>query len=194
MTTFLVLGGVGVVLLLVSLVVGDLFDLDFGGDFEIGGFDTDIFSTAGIAGLVGGFGFGGALALEWTGLIWAAIGIGLVVGLILAFVAGSLTARLKRDYPGAGASTKALVGSEADVLAPIPADGYGQVRLSHAGHRVTLNAKSDEQIAAGERVWVSAVLSPTAVQVGRVGSPLELPGQPPEPGPDPGSGEAPSGR
>ena len=174
MIYFLVIGAAGVVLLLVSLIFGDFFDFDADFDFEIGGFDTDILSTAGIAGLIGGFGFGGAAALDLTGMMPVAIGVGLVVGFILAWVASWLTKKLKQEDPNAGAPTNALVGREANVLSPIPANGYGQIRLSHGGHRVTLNAKSETPIAAGERVWVSGVISPTAVEVSRVDAPPEL--------------------
>ena len=51
MTTFLIIGAVGVALLLAALVIGDVLDGLLGS--AEGVFDSDVFSTAGLAGLVG---------------------------------------------------------------------------------------------------------------------------------------------
>ena len=96
MTVFFVIGGVGIALLLLALLIGDVLDGALGLD-GLEGFnalDADVFSTAGIAGLLGGFGFAGAIGLELTGLMPVAIVLGLVVGALLGWGAGKLTALL----------------------------------------------------------------------------------------------------
>lgn len=179
MTTFLVIGGAGVVLLVLALVLGDLLDGAMEGPDLGGMLDSDIFSTAGIAGLVGGFGFGGAIALSLVDITWLAVIVGLAVGVLLGMGAGWLTRRLKVEDPADQMSTQHLVGRPANVVSPVPDDGYGQIRLSYGGHRVTLNARSVVPIESGARVWVTQVLSPTAVEVSPI-EPFAL---------DPGPGE-----
>lgn len=164
MTVLLIIGAVGIVLLLVALIVGDLLEGVLGVD-AIAGFDSDVFSTAGIAGLLGGFGFGGALGLAVSGQMWVGILVGAVVGMTLGWGAGRLTRLLRRQGSGAAPSTSSLVGAEALVLTAIPDQGYGQVRLRHGGHTMTLNAKAPVPLDAGMRVWVSGVLSATSVEV-----------------------------
>ncbi|WP_316669362.1 hypothetical protein [uncultured Propionibacterium sp.] len=163
MTTFLIIGGAGVVLLGIALVVGDVLDGVLGS--AEGLFDSDVFSTAGLAGLVGGFGFGGAIGLGVSGLTPVGVLTGLLLGIALAYGSTRLTRVLRHQGSSNTVRTDSLVGSEASVITAIPADGYGQVRLSHNGHLVTISACSTTAIGAGERVWISEVLTPTAVGV-----------------------------
>lgn len=170
MTTFFVIGGVGIVLLVVALVVGDLLDgaLDLDGIFDIdalAGLDSDIFSTAGIAGLLGGFGFGGAIGLALTNMTWAAIAVGVVVGVLLGWMAGKLTAMLRKQGSDVAPSTASLVGVEARVITAVPESGFGQIRVRYQGHTHTLNARAPIALDAGTRVWISEVLSATSVEV-----------------------------
>jgi len=156
--TFLVIGGVGVALLLVSLVLGDLLD----GVLEFG---CDLFSSAALAGFLGAFGFGGALAHEATDNLAAATGIGVVAGLVVGAGAGWASARLKQGGDEANVRTGDLAGSTATVLSAIPAGGYGEVTVVVAGHITKLNARSSEPLTAGTSVTITGVLSATAVQV-----------------------------
>ena len=170
MTTFFVIGGIGIVLLVVALVVGDILEgaLDFDGMFDLdalAGFDSDIFSTAGIAGLLGGFGFGGAIGLALTDIVWAAIAVGLVVGVALGWMAGKLTSLLRKQGSDVAPNTNSLVGAEALVITAVPESGYGQIRVNYQGHTHTLNARSPIPLDADTRVWVSQVLSATSVEV-----------------------------
>ena len=167
MTVFFVIGGVGIVLLLLALLVGDVLEgaLGFDGIDSLNALDSDVFSTAGIAGLLGGFGFGGALGLALTDTVWVAILVGLVVGTLLGWMAGKLTGLLRRQGSGAAPRTNSLIGVEALVITAIPDDGYGQVRLRQDGHTHTLNAKAPVALDAGTRVWISGVLSATSVEV-----------------------------
>lgn len=167
MTVFFVIGGIGIVLLVVALVLGDVMEGVFGFDGidSIGALDSDIFSTAGVAGLLGGFGFGGAIGLATTGMMAAAIGIGLVVGIALGWMAGKLTGLLRKQGTDVAPSTNSLIGVEALVITAVPEQGYGQIRVRHGGHTYTLNAKAPVALDTGARVWVSGVLSATSVEV-----------------------------
>jgi len=161
-TTFLIIGVVGLGLLLVSLVIGDLLD-----GFLDGALDADWFSTAAIGGFVSAFGFGGALAVGPLGTI-PAIGIGALGGALFAWFTLWLTRLLKEDHTDAAPSGEAAVGLDAAVITTIPADGFGVVRVALGGHTVTYNAKApdtDEAITPGTAVHVTGVLSPTAVTV-----------------------------
>ena len=167
MTVFFVIGGIGITLLLVALFVGDVLEgaLGFDGIDSLNALDSDLFSTAGIAGLLGGFGFAGAIGLVTTGSMLVAIIAGLVTGIALGWMAGKLTRVLRRQGSDVAPNTSALIGLEAHVITAVPDGGYGQVRLRHAGHTYTLNAKAPVALDAGSRVWISGVLSATSVEV-----------------------------
>lgn len=167
MSVFFVIGGIGIVLLVLALLLGDLLESVFSFDALDGldALDTDVLSTAGIAGLLGGFGFGGALGLALTQSMLIAIVVGVVIGVLLGWMAGKLTSLLRRQGSDVAPSTKSLIGVEALVVTAVPDSGYGQVRINHGGHTYTMNAKAAVALDTGTRVWVSGVLSATSVEV-----------------------------
>lgn len=162
---FLVLGGVGLVLVLLGLVVGELGDL--------GGLDADgPFSLPALAAFVGGLGFAGAgtaalLPGEWptaaVGLTAAAIGAG--VALPLAYGALRFAAALHRMPTAATLTRGDLLGSHGVVVARVPAAGYGEVRLQVGGHQLKYSATSDAPLPAGTPVYVVDAPSDTSVHV-----------------------------
>lgn len=160
MTFFLVVGGVGIVLLLIALVLGDIF-----GGHELGILDSDVFSTAAVAGFLGAFGFGGAATLSIVGVTFIAVLVGIALGLAFGWGAVKLTRAFKSAEKSDAFSTNQLIGADAVVITDIPADGYGEIRLSARGHVTKLNARAETPIPAGSRVWVSGVLTATAVEV-----------------------------
>lgn len=173
---FLIIGGIGLVILVLALVLGDFLDLSV--PFE-GMLDNDIFSVATISAFVGAFGFGGAIAQEIFSTLFIAIPIAVVMGVLFSWFTIWLTRALKNSATGTSVNTKSLVGREAKVLTAIPEDGYGQVFLSVNGHRSKYSAKSEFAIESGTSVWISQVLSATAVMVQPThplggGDPLEL--------------------
>lgn len=165
MTVFLALGALGVVLLLVALVLGDVLD----GALE--GLSAGFFSTEALAAFLGALGFGGAIALEVTGSTSLAVVIGLVLGVVL----GAAAARASRFLHGTGETdtvrTADMVEKIGRVVSDIPEGGFGTVSISVAGHLTRLNARSSVAVPAGTEVSVTQVISPTAVQV----EPLFLP-------------------
>lgn len=160
MTTFLVIGGVGVVLLLVALLVGDHVDgvLD-----SLGG--GEWFTGAALAGFLGALGFVGALTLGLTGNVLIASVIGVMSGLTLGAGVGWITVRLRDSGQNDVVRTSSLVGREGTVVSDIPEDGYGEISIVNAGQPLKVNARSAGPVATGTPVTVTDVLSPTAVHV-----------------------------
>ncbi|GAB2773504.1 hypothetical protein GCM10027020_28490 [Nocardioides salsibiostraticola] len=176
MTTFLILGIVGLLLLTASLLLGDLFDGVLDGLFDA--LAGDIFSTAVIGAFVSAFGFGGAIAVGsgLPGLV--AIPIGIASGVGFGWFAVWLT-RLIRDGGSDGTPhTSDVLGRDGTVISPIPADGYGTVRVLLGGHVLRLNARADRPLDTGVEIHVTNILSPTAVDVAPLWDQIELPSSP----------------
>ena len=160
MLAFLIIGGIGVVLLLVSLVVGDLL----GSVLDVFGGGADWLLGA-VAGFLGAFGFAGAIILGSTDVMLFAVLGGLVAGLVIGALAAVATRYLQRDDADSTVRTAALVGLNGIVINDIPAQGYGEISVVVAGHLTKLNARCPEPLPAGHAVIIDAVLSPTSVSV-----------------------------
>ena len=160
MTVFLVIGAVGLVVLLLSLLLGELFD---------GVFDAlpgDVLSTSVVAGFLAAFGFAGGLAEGALGTA-AAVLVGLVAGVAVGGGAGWLTRGLSRMRTDETPARESLVGLPGTVVTQVPSQGYGEVSVTVAGHLTKLNARADEVLFVGTPVTVTATLSPTSVMVVR---------------------------
>jgi membrane protein implicated in regulation of membrane protease activity len=161
---FLVVGALGLSVLLLSLVVGEVGDL--AGDAD------GPFSVPALAALLGGVGFGGAAtaSLLPDGLPDAGRAlVALVAGLLLAVPLAWAVVRLSRglrDMPTAETLTRHhLVGTQGVVVSDVPSPGYGEVRLVLAGQQLKFAARSDSPLRAGTPVYVVEALSETAVHV-----------------------------
>ncbi|MDN5744038.1 MAG: hypothetical protein L0H31_02830 [Nocardioidaceae bacterium] len=165
MSVFLVLGIVGLLVLTLSLVAGDLLD----GIFDA--LEGDVISTAVIGGFVSAFGFGAAAA-DGAGLpMPAALAIGVGAGVGVGWFAWWLT-RLVKDGPSdATISIEHCVGQVGHVITDIPAQGYGVVRVAVGGHTLQFNASAHQAIESGTKVNVVGVRSPTAVSVTEIWQP-----------------------
>jgi len=160
--TFLVIGSIGVVLLAASLFLGDVL--------HIGHPDADgPFSVPAIAAFVGAFGFGGAIAAALTSGGALALVIGLLAGVGIAFPTAwgtMLLARAASRMRTDATPTKGhLIGRLGVVVTPIPAEGYGEVRVVIGGQPVKLNARSDKPVALGARIFVIEAPTDTSVVV-----------------------------
>jgi membrane protein implicated in regulation of membrane protease activity len=180
---FLIIGGFALLLLLLSLLGGGHLHL---GHFHVGhlqlghlhlghapaghaGSGAEL-SLPVIAGFLGAFGFGGAIVeslLPDQG--GAGLLIAVVVGLLAAVPAGWLAGRLVNAAMNmstdATLSSNDLVGTVGVVITPVPVGGYGEVRLSVAGQQLKFNARADQPLALGTRVFVIEVPTPTSVLV-----------------------------
>ncbi|MFQ1004127.1 NfeD family protein [Modestobacter sp. SSW1-42] len=161
---FLAVGGLGLLVLVVSLLAGELGDL--------GHADADgPFSVPAIAAFLGGIGFGGAAAsallpeLPGPATVLLALVAGLVVALPLAAGAVRLSAAL-RDMPTEPTLTAArLLGAQGVVISRVPPGGFGEVRLAVAGQQLKYHARSDVPLPAGTPVYVVDVPTETSVHV-----------------------------
>jgi len=144
-TVFLVIGGIGLVVLLASLVFGDIFE-----SFDIGegGFSG---IAAGVGAVV--FGASGVIALaQDLSTLWAyVIGAGFAV---VAFLVAQLT--IKRLSETEDAPPPALDGAFGVTTATTGPSG-GEVRLEGVRDLEARLAWADEELAAGTRVVVVGV-------------------------------------
>ena len=172
MTTYLILGIVGLVVLGVSLLVGDVLDGLLGGALD--GLGGDWFSTEVVGGFVSALGFGGAIAVSAGAPGPIALAVGLVVGTAFAWMAAKLTRLVRGAGTDEAPAAADVVGHQGVVLSAIPDDGFGTIRVYVGGHTLRYNASADLGLEAGSQVHVTSVLSPTAVTVAPMWS--ELPG------------------
>lgn len=161
MTVFLGIGLIGIVLLTLSLVFGEVFD------GALGSFDSDWISGAAGSAFISAFGFGGAVVVGAGGTV-VAIAAGIVSGALFAWFAGWLVRLLRGGGTDETPGPQDAVGHEASVVTGIPADGFGVVTVRVGGHLLRFNASADVALEAGTPVHVTAVLSPTAVSVAPV--------------------------
>lgn len=142
MTIFIVLGAIGLGLLLVSLVFGDLLDIDGG-----------LISIPGIAVALVVFGASGALTSSF-GLdqVWAYV-VAIVIGLVAYIFAGRLIRSLARSSDG---TPRDVAGDTGVATAPISA-ASGEVSLDGVGEIERRLAFSDTPIPAGARIRVVAM-------------------------------------
>lgn len=158
MTLFLVIGVVGVALVLVSLIFGDLLEIAADG---LGA----LFSAEVLGAFLGALGFAGAITLSLTDSVVAAAAAGAATGAGIGGLAWWASRRLRRGDHSGTVRTSDLIEQTGKVLAPIPRDGLGVVSLSVGGHLTRVNATSDTPIPSGTEVVVVAVLSATKVAV-----------------------------
>jgi len=189
-STFLVIGGFALLLLVLSLLGGGRLRLGrlhvgrlhFGrlhiGRVRIGrvhggaaaGDGGAELSMPVIAGFLGAFGFGGAIVASLLpGRGGTTLAAATVVGLVAAIPSGWMVGRLVQAAMNmstdATLTSGDLIGAMGVVITPVPLGGYGEVRLAIAGQYIKFNARSDEPLALGTQVFVISVPSPTSVLV-----------------------------
>jgi membrane protein implicated in regulation of membrane protease activity len=161
---FLAVGGVGVGVLLLALLGGELGNL--------GHPDADgPFSLPAIAAFVGGVGFGGAAAsallppLPGAVTVLLCLVVGVVVALPLAAGAIKLASSLRDMNTSPTLTSGDLLGSQGVVVSAVPSGGYGRVRLALHGQQLEYAARSEVPLPAGTPVYVVDTPSPTSVEV-----------------------------
>jgi hypothetical protein len=169
MTAFIVIGTVGLAIVVLTLVVGEVLDGLFGAlDVDIGG---GIFSAPVIGSFLAAFGYGAALIMFATD---ANATLGALGGLGSGIVVGGIALIMMRtlmDMPtDATVTTTSLEGQRAVVITPISEGGYGEVTIRHHGEQRKYNARSSHPLPVGAQVEVPAVLSASAVMVAPIPS------------------------
>ncbi len=164
--TYLIIGFVGLAIALLSLVIGDLFDLAL--DFVPDG----ALSSTSIAGTLSGFGFFGAAAVgllpdaaPWVSIVIAAVGA--ILGWGLAW--STVHVARRQEQPEGAASLDQLVGTTAVVVeAPREAGMAGTVSVTFLGSGKRMHFRAHEDFREGDKVVIDAVLSTTQVTISRL--------------------------
>lgn len=161
---FLAIGAIGFLFLIISLVVGDLFDafdfdLDFDADFDgaDGGFgmlDTRVISVflttfGGIGAIFVQLGYNAIIA-SLSGLIG-----GIILGALVFFFGKLLYGQQSNSSVGAAQ----LVGKTAQVIVPILPDGIGQISILVGEERIEKVARTRDgsAIKAGQDVFIESI-------------------------------------
>lgn len=155
---FLIIGIVGAVLLLLSLLLGGVFDaFDFG--------DGPLSLTT-IAAFTTIFGFT-AFACVGSGVPTGLSGVfGALAGVVGALIAWWLTRVIRSAESTTAVSSGQLTGQNAVVVLGIPGgSGLGEISLVRNGERVSLSAVSAQEIPSGARVRIVETITPTSVLV-----------------------------
>ena len=157
---FLIIAGIGFVILLLSLVVGDLFD-SFGGDTGLdAGLDAHGFlDSRAISVLITAFGGFGAIGIQ-TGLgLVASSLIGLAGGVVLGGLVSVFARFLYKQQSSTTVSSTQLIGRTAQVIVPIAPGSLGQVSCRIGEERVEKLARSKNnlEIKVGELVRVDEI-------------------------------------
>ena len=165
MTIFLVIGGLGFLFLLISLVVGDIFEavgFDFGLDTS---HDFGIFDSRVIAIFLTAFGGFGTIAVS---LGWGAAG-GSLFGLLGGFAFGAIVfyfgKLLYSQQSSSSVSAEDLIGRTAQVVVNIKPDGLGQISCLIGEEKVEKLARtvSGEEIKAGQLVRIDSIGSDSVI-------------------------------
>ena len=155
---FIVIGIVGAVLLLSSLLFDDVID----GLVP----DLDFISGPVIGAFLAAFGLFGWFATSGVDLpsllaIVVAVGGGVVFG---GFTFKLTDALINQPTDGTP-TTASLVGQTGRVVTAVRADGIGEVLVALGGASTKYTATADTDLATGSSVVVVAVESPTKVRV-----------------------------
>lgn len=157
---FLGIAALGFVFLLITLVVGDIFDtfgfetgLDGAGDGH-GLLDSRVISV-----FVTAFGGFGAIGIQMGLSIVASSILGLVGGLVLGGIVSLFARFLYQQQSTSSVTTSQLVGRTAQVIVSIGPGSLGQVSCRVGEERVEklARARDNQEIKAGATVRVDEV-------------------------------------
>lgn len=158
---FLIIGGIGVLLLVLGLLGVELFDIDSFVPLEA------------VAAAMATFGFGAAIASTALGgrtipALIAAAGIGVAAAVPASWLALRLARAAQRMPTDATPQRDDLLGLLGVVVSPIPRQGYGEVRVTLGGQPVKVHATADDPIPLGAEVFVISAPSDTSVLVAAI--------------------------
>lgn len=157
---FLGIAALGFVFLLISLVVGDLFN-SFGFEAELdGGADGHaLMDSRVIAVFVTSFGGFGAIGIQVGLSITTSSLLGLVGGIVLGGLVSLFARFLYKQQSSSSVGTAQLVGRTAQVIVSIAPGSLGQVSCRVGEERVEklARARDNREIKAGSTVRVEEV-------------------------------------
>jgi membrane protein implicated in regulation of membrane protease activity len=173
MIVFMTIGGIGFVLLLVALLLGEVFEA-FGGDADADGDGGDIDHGDGgpsvlsfrfIACFITGFGGGGSIGYYYGLGYVLSSGIGLGSAVVLAGILYLIVKVLYKQQASSNVNMADLVGQIGTLSVAIPSGGVGQILLTFKGSSVSQMARSEDgtAIASGQTVIVKQVVGDNVI-------------------------------
>jgi membrane protein implicated in regulation of membrane protease activity len=166
LVVFLAISAIGFVFLLISLVVGDIFD-SFGFDTGLDGgahghgfLDSRVLSV-----FVTSFGGFGAIGIQMGLGIVASSMIGLGGGLVLGGVVSLFARFLYKQEATSSVGTTQMIGRTAQVIVSIAPGSLGQVSCRIGEERIEklARAKDNQEIKAGSIVRVEEIAGDSVI-------------------------------
>lgn len=164
---FAIIGGIGFVFLIISLVVGDIFeavgfDLGVAGD---AGVDFGFLDSRVLAVFITAFGGFGAIGVQMGYGAVAASLIGLLGGVIFGGVVSLFGRFLMGQQASSSVTDDDLIGRTAQVAVAIRPGEVGHISIRVGDQRVERIARSrgDEEIKAGTLVRVAAIAGDSVI-------------------------------
>lgn len=158
-TVYWILFGVGIVIAVLTILFGDVFEIATGSVPYLSPSVIAAFMTV----------FGGTGAFLTTAGIMAPIPsafISLIVSIVLtSIILFTIILPLHRAQKSAAYSSKEMVGKLAEVITPIEPGTKGEIIYEQGGSRLSAPAKTQrgERIEQGESVWIMDVVGGTFI-------------------------------
>ena len=166
LTLFVVIGAIGFVFLILSLVLGDLFEI-FGGHGDIGSDPTDfgLFDSRVLAVFVTAFGGFGAIGVQMGFGATVSSFIGMLGGVFFGFVVSSFGRFLVGQQASSTVTDDDLVGRNAQVTVTIKPGEVGQITCRIGDERVEKIARAigNDEIKVGSLVRVASVVGDSVI-------------------------------
>ncbi|CAN5770236.1 hypothetical protein BH24ACI1_BH24ACI1_04590 [soil metagenome] len=165
MTIFLAIGAIGFLFLLISLLVGDVFDA-LGFDFNLdASHDFGIFDSRVIAVFLTAFGGFGVIGTTLGYGAAASSAFGVLGGAIFGAIVFYFGKLLYNQQSSSSVSEKDLIGRSAQVVVGIKSDALGQISCRVGEERVEKLARtaSGEEIKAGQLVRIESIGSDSVI-------------------------------
>ena len=163
---FLAIGAVGFIFLLISLVVGDLFD-SFGFDTGLdGGADGHaLLDSRVLSVFVTSFGGFGAIGIQMGLSMVASSLMGLAGGIVLGGLVSLFARFLYKQQSSSSVGTAQMVGRTAQVIVSIAPGSLGQISCRVGEERIEKLARSKDnlEIKAGAMVRVEEVAGDSVI-------------------------------
>jgi membrane protein implicated in regulation of membrane protease activity len=162
---FLAIGAIGFIFLLVSLILGDIFD-SFGIDTGLDGTDGHGFLDSRVISVfVTAFGGFGAIGIQMGLGIVASSLLGLAGGVVLGGVVSFFARFLYKQQSSSSVSTAQLIGRTAQVIVSIAPGSLGQISCRIGEERVEKLARSKDnrEIKTGAMVRVDEIAGDSVI-------------------------------
>jgi membrane protein implicated in regulation of membrane protease activity len=159
---YFLIGAVGVILLLFTLIFDDIIGDGFGGDW---------LSGATIGGFIAAFGITGGLVNSQTGNSGLALGAGVSGGVVVGLLSYYLSKNLIKQEKGSNYETEQLEGLTGVVITSIKPGKAGEISVKYQGQNLKLHGKNkvnNEEIAIGEEVKIVKTISSNMAVVEKI--------------------------